>query len=102
MTMIWKAAAALSLAVAGLGAAATPAQAQYHHAGWRDGRDHRWDNRRWDNRRWNDRRHWRGDRRDWRRHGGYYRSHYRYRPRCWTEWRYDRWRHRDVRVRICR
>ena len=109
MNLLWKGAAALSLAVAGLGAA-VPAQAQYHgggHYGWRDGREgrwdnRRWDNRRWDNRRWDDRRHWRGDRRDWRGHHGYNRVHYRYRTRCWTEWRYDHYRDRDVRVRICR
>jgi hypothetical protein len=101
MNLIWKSAAALSLAVAGLGAAATPAQAQYHDAGWRDGRDHRAHGRH-DARRGYDRRHWRGDRRDWRGHRGSYRTHYRYRPRCWTQWRYDRWRHRNVPVRICR
>ena len=39
MTLFWKGAAALSLAIASLGAAATPAQAQYHGGyGWRDGR----------------------------------------------------------------
>ena len=68
MTLFWKGAAALSLAIAGLGAAATPAQAQYHGGyGWRDGREVRWDNRRWDGRRWDGRRgdgrrHWRGQR----------------------------------------
>ncbi|MEA3541195.1 MAG: hypothetical protein U9R77_03620 [Pseudomonadota bacterium] len=102
MTLFWKGAAALSLAIAGLGAAATPAQAQYHGGyGWRDGREVRWDNRRWDDRRWDNGRRWDG-RRHWRGQRDYYRPHYRYRPRCWTEWRYDRWRHRDVRVRICR
>ncbi|MDO7836958.1 hypothetical protein Q4610_18070 [Sphingobium sp. HBC34] len=105
MNLFWKGAAALSLTVAGLGAATVPAQAQYYgggHHGWRDGRDGRWDDRRWDNRRWDDRRHWRGDRRDWRGYRGYNRAHYRYRTRCWTEWRYDYYRDRDVRVRICR
>lgn len=107
MNILWKGAAAISLAVAGL-AAAAPAQAQYygqHRDGWRDGRDGRWHNdRRWDNRRrwdndrrWNGRRDWRGDRRY---HG---RSAYRgYRQRCWNEWRYDYYRDRQVRVRICR
>lgn len=95
MNLFWKGAAALTLTVAGIGAAAVPAQAQYHGGyGWRDGRDGRWD-RRGDHRRWNDRRHWRGDR-HWRgpRHA--------YRQRCWTQWRYDYYRHRDVRVRVCR
>ncbi|MEC3951269.1 hypothetical protein [Sphingobium sp. HWE2-09] len=104
MNIFWKGAAALSLALTGLGAAAVPAQAQYYGGQhWRGDRDGRWDNRRgpdrrWDNRRWDDRRHWRGDRRHWRGDRG----HYRNRPRCWNEWRYDRYRHRDVRVRICR
>lgn len=102
MTFFWKGAAALSLAVTTILAAA-PAQAQYHgDRHWRGDRDHRWDNRRWDDRRWDNRRHWRGDRRDWRGHRGYYRPAYRYRTRCWTEWRYDYYRDRDVRVRICR
>jgi hypothetical protein len=94
MAIFWKGAAALALAVTGLGAAAVPAQAQYHGSGWRDGREARWDGRR-DHRRWDDRRHWRHDR-------GWRGSRYAYRQRCWTEWRYDRYRHRDVRVRICR
>lgn len=104
MTTFWKGVAALSLAVTGLGAAATPVQAQYHNGqGWRSDRDGRWDNRRWDNRRWDDRRHWRGDRRDWRgNRGGYHRSAYRYRTRCWNQWRYDYYRDRNVLVRICR
>ena len=95
MNIILKGVAALSLAIAGI-AAAAPAQAQ-HHGGYRDGwrgdRDHRWDNRRWDGRRWDGRRHWRGDR-------GYHRA--KYRPRCWTQWRYDYYRDRNVRVRVCR
>lgn len=100
MNLFWKGAAALSLAITGLGAAAVPAQAQYYSGnGWRGDRDRHWD--RGDRRRWDDRRHWRGGR-DWRGHRGYYRSNYRYRPRCWTEWRYDHYRDRDVRVRICR
>ena len=98
MKLVWKAAALASLAIAGISAAA-PAQAQ-NYGGWRGDRDYRRDyrsdHRRWDNnRRWDDRRHWRGDRRDWRGNRGY-------RQRCWTEWRYDRYRDRDVRVRICR
>ncbi|AOF96473.1 hypothetical protein OVY48_12635 [Sphingobium sp. SA2] len=104
MNILWKGAAAVSLAIAGI-AAAAPAQAQYHGGyrdGWRGDRDRGWDNRRWDNRRWDGRRdgrrwdgrrHWRGDR-------GYYRAAYR--PRCWTQWRYDYYRDRNVRVRVCR
>ena len=105
MTFMWKGAAALGLAITALSATATPAQAQYYGHGsdyreWRGDRDwdRRWDDRRWDDRRWNDRRwdnrrHWRGGRPAWR-------SNYRH--RCWTEWRYDYYRDRDVRVRICR
>lgn len=109
MNILWKGAAAVSLAIAGI-AAAAPAQAQYHGGyrdGWRGDRDRGWDNRRWENRRWDNRRwdgrrdgrrwdgrrHWRGDR-------GYYRAAYR--PRCWTQWRYDYYRDRNVRVRVCR
>ncbi|MFZ2995660.1 hypothetical protein [Sphingobium sp.] len=97
MNILWKGVAALSLAVAGL-TAAVPAQAQYHggrHDGWRGDRGDRFDNGRRDHRRWDNRRNWRGDRGNWRGHRGY-------RQRCWNEWRYDRYRHRDVRVRICR
>ena len=100
MTILWKGAAALGLAIAALGATAAPAQVQYYGYGGRDGyREWRGD-RDWD-RRWDNRRHWRGDdRRYWR---GDRRHHYRhYRQRCWTEWRYDYYRDRDVRVRICR
>lgn len=47
--------------------------------------------------------------RDWRRHDRYdrydrrwdRRSAYGYRQRCWTDWRYDRWRGRYA-VRVCR
>lgn len=99
MNILWKGAAAVSLAIASL-ATAVPAQAQYHGGyrdGWRGDRDRGWDNRRWDGRRdgrrWDGRRHWRGDR-------GYYRTAYR--PRCWTQWRYDHYRDRNVRVRVCR
>ncbi len=101
MNIFVKGATALGLAVMALAATAMPAQAQYRGGyygygdrdwrsdrGWRDG-DRRWDNRRW---RDGDRRYWR----DGRRH------HSRYRQRCWTEWRYDYYRDRDVRVRICR
>ncbi len=73
MNIIWKGAAALGLTVAGL-SMAVPAQAQYH-GGYRDG--------------------WRGDR-------GHHWNYRGYRQRCWTEWRYDYYRRRDVRVRICR
>jgi hypothetical protein len=95
MTLFWKGAAALSLAVAGLGAAAVPAQAQYYGGygsnyrdGWRGDRGDRWDNRRG----------WRDNRRGWRGHQSY-RGH---RQRCWTEWRYSHYRDRRVRVRVCR
>lgn len=101
MNLFWKGAAALSLAIAGLGAAAVPAQAQYYSGqGWRGDRvdDRRWNN----NRRWDGRRQWRGNRRDWRGHRGYNRPGYRQRARCWNEWRYDRHRGRRVSVRICR
>ncbi|BAV64723.1 hypothetical protein [Sphingobium cloacae] len=103
MTLLWKGVAALGLAIAGLSATAMPAQARDHgyRDGWRGDRDHRWNDRR----HWReDRRHWRGDRRDWRRHDGrHYRSHWRgHRQRCWNEWRYDYYRDRRVRVRICR
>ena len=98
MNILVKGATALSLAITAMGAAAVPAQAQYYGGyygygdrEWRNDRD--WD-RRWDDRRWrdHDRRYWRDGRR----------NHYRYRHRCWTEWRYDYYRDRDVRVRICR
>ena len=102
MNIFVKGAAALGLTITALGAAAVPAQAQYYGGygygdrDWRSDRDwdRRWDNRRWDNRRWHDddRRYWREGRR----------HHYRYRQRCWTEWRYDYYRDRDIRVRICR
>lgn len=100
MKILWKGAAVLGLAIAGISAA--PAQAQHYrdyrgydygyHDGWRGDR---YGDRRWDGRRdWREhRRHWRGDRRHWRGH---------YRQRCWTEWRYNPYRDRDVRVRICR
>lgn len=102
MNILWKGIAAVTLAVASLGAATVPAQAQYYgdRDGWRgdrDGRDWRRDNRRWDNRR-----HWRGhDRRYWNR--GYARPHrYVYRQRCWTELQYRPYYDRTVRVRVCR
>ena len=103
MNILWKGAVAVGLSITALGATAAPAQAQYYggygydygYHDWRNDRgwDRHWD-RRWDDRRWRDhhRRYWR----DGRRH------HYRYRHRCWTEWRYDYYRDRDVRVRICR
>ncbi|KEQ53080.1 hypothetical protein [Sphingobium chlorophenolicum] len=95
MNILWKGAAVLGLTVAAMGAA--PAQAQYYGGyGYRDGyRGDRYDDRRWDGRRdWrhDDRRDWRGDRRYWRGH---------YRQRCWTEWRYNHYRDRRVKVRIC-
>ncbi len=97
MKLIWKSAAAALIAVSSLTAVATPAQALDSRYGWRGDRYH---DGRWDRRHGRDR--W--DRRDWRRQ--HYRNNHHYwrgdRRRCWTEWRYDRWRHRDVRVRICR
>ncbi|NIJ15688.1 hypothetical protein FHS54_000637 [Sphingobium vermicomposti] len=100
MKLFWKGAVAVGLAITTLGATAAPVQAQhyrggYDHRDYRDWRGDRYGDRRWDNRRdWRDnRRHWRDDRR------GYYRH---YRQRCWTEWRYNPYRDRNVRVRICR
>jgi hypothetical protein len=60
-----------------------------------DGRyDRRGDHDRWD--RDDRRRGWNGyDRR-------YYGYGYGYRPRCWTELRYDRWSRQRYAVRICR
>lgn len=103
MNIVWKGAAALGLAITALGATAAPAQAQYYgygdNYGSRDGY-REWRGDRDGDRRWDNRRHWRGDRGAWR---GDRRHHYRgYRQRCWTEWRYDYYRDRDVRVRICR
>ncbi|KKW93162.1 MULTISPECIES: hypothetical protein [Sphingobium] len=101
MNILWKGAAALGLAITAMGVSAAPAQAQYYGGGYgyRDGYrgdwDRRYDDRRWDDRRgWrdDDRRHWRGDRRSWRGH---------YRQRCWTEWRYNHYRDRRVKVRVC-
>jgi len=98
------AAAALALATTGGALIAVPVQAQ---PGYYDGYD-RYDRRydRWDDRRWRDdrRRSW-----DYDRDGipnRYDRRPYRYdgrgyRQRCWTEWRYDRWRGRYP-VRYCR
>ncbi|WP_340264818.1 hypothetical protein [Sphingobium mellinum] len=100
MNILWKGAAALGLTITALGAAAVPAQAQYYgygdgyrgewrgHRDWDRDRDGRWDRRRWHD---DDRRYWRDGR-----------DNYRYRQRCWTEWRYDYYRDRDVRIRICR
>lgn len=107
MNILWKGAAALGLAITAMGVSAAPAQAQYYGGydyGYRDGyRGDRYDDRRWDDRRdWRDgdRRYWRGDRRHWRgdRHG-YWRGHYR--QRCWTEWRYDYYRDRRVKIHVC-
>ena len=104
MNLFWKGAAVLGLALTGIGATAVPAQAQYYGGrdGWRGDRDggrvSRWERER----RWDHRRNWRDDRR-WRGHGGgYYRGHASYRQRCWSEWCYDRYADRRVRVRICR
>lgn len=95
MNILWKGAAALGLAVTAMGVSATPAQAQYYGGrGYYDGyRGDRYYDRRWDNRRdWRDHRRWRDDRRSWRGH---------YRQRCWTEWRYNHYRDRRIRVRVC-
>ncbi|ATI82756.1 hypothetical protein VHN57_22910 [Sphingobium sp. WW5] len=102
MKFLWKSAAMLGLAMAGIAATSAPAQAQHYRSdGWRGDRDGRWDGRRhWDNRRWDDRRRWRGDRRYYDGRRGYHRSAYR--QRCWDEWRYNSYRDRRVRVRICR
>lgn len=103
MKLIWKSAIALSLGALTLGAASAPAQAQYYGGGWHDSRGYRPVDRRYDDRRWDDRRHdrrWRDDRR-WRGDRGYYRGRYAYRQRCWTEWRYNGYRDRRVRVRVC-
>lgn len=111
MKLIWKGAAALALTVAGLGAASVPAQAQHYGNGY-GWRGDRWDNRGWDNRRrWEDRRrwerrhwrsNWRGDRGYHRGYRGYDRGYHGYRQRCWTEWAYNPYRDRNVRVRVCR
>ncbi|MDI1294592.1 MAG: hypothetical protein PSY12_01660 [bacterium] len=102
MTMFWKGAAMLSLALTGLGVTAAPAQAQYYGDNGYRGDHRRWDDRRGDHRRWDDRRSWRGDR-----HYARGRPHYRAAwrgggQRCWSEWRYNPYRDRNVRVRICR
>lgn len=108
MKIIWKSAAALALTAATLGAAVVPAQAHDGRHGWRGDRHDRWEGRRWserrwEGRRWDDRRHWRGHR-DWRDDQGWRGDgrRYAYRQRCWTDWRYDYYRDRNVRVRVCR
>ncbi len=99
MTLFWKGGAVLGLAMAAFTMTAAPAQAQHYRDrgyGWDGPRDGwRGDYRRGDRR-------YHRDRRDWRGHRRHYRTAYRHRARCWSEWRYDRYRHRDVRVRICR
>lgn len=104
-TLIPALAAALTI---GGGLAATPAEASsrvvIHYGdghGYRDapryrdrdrdGIPNRYD--RYDNRRG-----------DWRGQGFYHgpRHSYRHASRCWTEWRYDRWQDRRVKVRVCR
>ncbi|MDH2134302.1 hypothetical protein N5J77_24525 [Sphingobium yanoikuyae] len=91
MKFLWKSAAMLGLAMAGIAATSAPAQAQHYRSdGWRGDRDGRWD----------DHRRWRGDRRYYDGRRGYHRSAYR--QRCWDEWRYNAYRDRRVRVRICR
>jgi len=66
----------LMMAVAAMASLTAVAPAAQAHDGWRGGREYR-------NDRCYYRRNWRGN-------------------RCWNEWRYDRYRHRDVKVRICR
>ncbi len=103
MNILWKGVTAILIAGSVMAGVSAPAQANDYRDGygwrgdtyrgeWRGDRRDRWDRR--------DRRDWR-DRREWRR------DHRRYvyrddRRRCWKEWRYDRYRHRDVRVKICR
>ena len=93
MNIFWKGVAAVLIAGSAMTATAVPAQAQYYRdSGWHGDRHDRWD---------------RGDRydrrRDWRRDNARYdRGHYRGRERCWTERRYDRYRDRRVKVRVCR
>ena len=97
MKILWKGAAALCISLAALGASAAPAQAQYYRDGYREWRGDGEGDRRWDDRRrWREHRgYWRDDRRHWR-------NDRRYRQRCWTEWRYDHYRDRNIRMRICR
>lgn len=114
MTYVTRMCASLIVAATGFaGLAAAPAAAQTGLTiEYRD-----WD--RDDARRWYDERdrraHWRDDRRDWdrrdwdrrdrdRRDWRHYRDHHHgYAPRrCWTEWRWDRWRDQRVAVRYCR
>ncbi len=83
MKLMWKSVTAVLIAASSL----TMADRYY---------DGRWDRR--DRRDWR-RNHWRDDRRHWRGDRAYWRGD---RRRCWNEWRYDRWRDRDVKVRICR
>jgi hypothetical protein len=92
--------AALAGVVTLTGLAAAPAAArtsvsiEYRDRDYRDYRDYRRDDRRdWrdDRRSWNDRRGWRG-----------YDNRYYDRQRCWTEYRWDGYRHERVAVRYCR
>ncbi|MBN8832422.1 MAG: hypothetical protein J0G94_17815 [Sphingomonadales bacterium] len=104
--------AALALGtLGGLPALTAPAQAQGYRYDRGDYRDYRRDDDRRDYRR-DHRRSWDRDRdgipnrydrydnrRNWGWNGGY---RYRDARRCWTETRWDSWRHQRVRVRICR
>ena len=102
MKLMWKSVTAVLIAASSLTMAAAPAQAHDSDYRWRGNGgydryyDGRWDRR--DRRDWR-RNHWRDDRRHWRGDRAYWRGD---RRRCWNEWRYDRWRDRDVKVRICR
>jgi Ni/Co efflux regulator RcnB len=103
MKLFWKGVAAVLIAGSAMTVSAAPAQAQYYNDGgwrgeWRGDRHDRWDRRdHYDRRdRYDGRRNWRGD------DARYYRGHYRGRERCWTERRYDPYRDRRVKVRICR
>lgn len=99
MNILWKGVTAVLIAGSAMMAASAPAQARDYRDGYRYGQNYRGDYYRGD--RWRGDRWDRHDRRDWRR--DHRRSNWRGdRRRCWNEWRYDRYRDRDVRVRICR
>jgi hypothetical protein len=100
MNILWKGVTAILMVGSAMAGVSAPAQANDYRDGygWR-GDGYRGESRgdRWDRR---DRHEWR-DRREWRRENRRY-AYRGDRRRCWNEWRYDRYRHRDVRVRICR
>lgn len=92
---------AAGLGTAALIGSAAPAQARTLAVSYNDGyyqpvNDYR-------ERNWRDRgRYDRYDRRDDRRDRYSWNNDRRYRQHCWKEWRYDRWRHKRYRVKICR